>query len=109
MNKAIRKTRDFTVEIIRKTSIEAVKDVPDGSLDFVYIDALHEFDPVMMDLIEWVPKVRKGGIVAGHDYSNVFYQFGVIEAVRAYTYAHNVYHWYVTDMDHHPSYFWVKE
>lgn len=108
MRKAMRKTEGFNVEFIRKGSLEAVKDIPNGSLDFVYIDQLHEFDPVMMDLIQWTPKVRAGGIISGHDYSNAFYQFGVIHAVMAYTYAHNIYHWYVTDIDQHPSFFWVK-
>jgi hypothetical protein len=97
------------VEFIRKGSLDAVKDVPNNSLDFVYIDQMHEFDPVMMDLIQWTPKVRPGGIVAGHDYSNVYFQFGVILAVRAYTYAHNIHNWYVTDIDVHPSFFWVKQ
>lgn len=108
MKWAIRNTRRFNREFIRKSSLEAVKDIPDGSLDFVYIDQTHEFDAVMMDLIHWSPKVRHGGIVSGHDYSNTFYRYGVIPAVRAYTYAHNIYHWYVTNLDEHPSFFWVR-
>ena len=108
MERAKVKTQGFDVEFIRKKSLEAVVDIPNGSLDFVYIDEMHEFDPVMMDLIQWSPKVRKGGIVAGHDYSNIYFQFGVILAVNAYTYAHNIHHWYVTDKDFHPSFFWVK-
>jgi len=98
----------YDVEIIKKTSMDAVRDVPDASLDFVYIDAMHEFDYVIMDLVEWSKKVRAGGIVSGHDYSNVHYQYGVIPAVLAYTGAHNIYQWYVTRDDVDPSYFWVK-
>lgn len=90
------------------TSMEAVKDIPDGSLDFVYIDGLHFFDYVMNDIIAWVPKVRKGGIVAGHDYFD-FYQFGVVEAVRAYTMAHNVRDWYITRAEKYSSWFWVNK
>ncbi len=108
MERARHKTMGFDVELIRKGSLDAVKDVPNNSLDFIYIDQLHEFDPVMMDLIQWNPKVKSGGIISGHDYSNVYYQFGVIPAVNAYTYAHNIYHWYVTDKDVNPSFFWVK-
>lgn len=108
MRRAQQKTMGFDVELIRKGSLEAVKDVSNGSLDFIYIDQLHEFDPVMMDLIQWIPKVKSGGIISGHDYSNVYYQFGVIHAVHAYTYAHNIYHWYITSGDIHPSFFWVK-
>lgn len=94
------------VEIMRISSLEASQKIPDGSLDFVYIDALHNFDGVMMDIILWSPKVRSGGIVSGHDYIP-YYQFGVIQAVNAYTAVHNIHIWYVTS-DRVPSWFWVK-
>lgn len=102
----------FNVDFIRKTSMEAVKDVADGSLDFVYIDALHNFDNVMLDLIHWAPKVRPGGIVSGHDYVRL-HNCGVIDAVHAYTFAHGVYHWYLTfeqNTRHEPyqTWFWVR-
>lgn len=54
--------------MIRKTSMEAVEDFADGSLDFVYIDANHEFRYVAEDLVEWSNKVRSGGVISGHDY-----------------------------------------
>ncbi len=57
--------------ILRMTSVDAAKLVPDGSLDFCYIDALHKYDETMgiyQDLRLWWPKVRSGGILAGHDY-----------------------------------------
>lgn len=54
--------------IIRKTSADALSDFKDGSLDFVYIDGDHTFKHVAFDIEEWTKKVRKGGIVAGHDY-----------------------------------------
>ena len=55
------------VEIIRKTSNEAVKDIP-NSVDFVYIDGNHEYEFVHDDLMYYFPKVRKGGIIGGHDF-----------------------------------------
>jgi hypothetical protein len=55
-------------EIWRMTSIEAAPRVPDGSLDFVYIDARHDYESVKEDLEAWCSKVRPGGILAGHDY-----------------------------------------
>ncbi|MCS7092135.1 MAG: class I SAM-dependent methyltransferase [Patescibacteria group bacterium] len=54
--------------IIRKTSMEAVCDFEDESLDFVYIDANHGFRYIAEDIYEWSKKVKKGGIVSGHDY-----------------------------------------
>lgn len=55
-------------EVWRLRSTEAASKVPDGSLDFVYLDARHDYDAVLEDLVAWVPKVRPGGLVAGHDY-----------------------------------------
>jgi hypothetical protein len=105
--KALQTLAGLNVEIIRKTSLEASKDIADNALDFVYIDGLHEFDPVMMDIILWSPKVRKGGIVSGHDYVPYF-QYGVIQAVQAYTQVHNIENWYITIGEREPSWLWVK-
>jgi hypothetical protein len=54
--------------IWRMTSTEAAARVPDGSFDFVYIDARHDYESVKEDLEAWCAKVRPGGILAGHDY-----------------------------------------
>ena len=54
--------------IWRLTSVEAAEKVEDGSFDFVYIDARHDYDSVLEDLEAWCAKVRPGGIMAGHDY-----------------------------------------
>jgi len=96
----------------RMTSMEAIaklrSEVPAARrvFDFVYIDGHHGFDYVMRDLIEWSRQVRSGGIVAGHD----FYHFqwaGVVEAVTAYTNAHGITNWHLTD-EREPSFWWVK-
>jgi len=92
---------------MRMTSLEASQVIADGSLDFVYIDALHEFDPFMMDIILWVPKVRKDGIVSGHDFAH-FHEMGIVQAVTAYVTAHSIIPWYITTGEVTPSWFWVK-
>lgn len=53
---------------MRMTSMEAVKLFEDNSLDFVFIDASHEYEDVKNDIISWLPKVKKGGVLSGHDY-----------------------------------------
>jgi hypothetical protein len=71
-------------KIWRLTSVEAAKKVADGSLDFVYIDARHDYESVKEDLAAWVDKVRPGGIFAGHDYVDGMLpqgDFGVKSAV----------------------------
>lgn len=55
--------------IVKKTSMEAVKDFEDNSLDFVYIDGHHGFKYVTEDIWEWSKKVRVGGMISGHDYA----------------------------------------
>ena len=54
------------------TTTDAAKQVDDGSLDMVFIDAGHDYDSVREDIANWLPKVRPGGIVAGHDYQQRF-------------------------------------
>jgi hypothetical protein len=103
---AITNLAGFDVKYMRMKGVEAAKEIPDGSLDFVYIDALHEFDPVMIDIITWAPKVRIGGIVSGHDYT-IQYQYGVIDAVNAYVKAHSIPNFYITS-EIFPSWFWVR-
>jgi len=44
------------------------KDFADGSLDLVFIDADHSEESVLRDLQAWLPKLRPGGILSGHDY-----------------------------------------
>ncbi len=51
------------------TSLEAVLTIPDNSLDFVYIDAVHIFGYIYRDIVAWLPKVRPGGMIAGDDFN----------------------------------------
>jgi predicted O-methyltransferase YrrM len=52
----------------RMDSVKAASLYPDNSLEFVFIDANHEYEAVKADLQAWLPKVKKGGHIAGHDY-----------------------------------------
>jgi hypothetical protein len=99
--------------IIRETSLDAVKRFENGSLDFVFLDGNHHFDFVVQDIIAWAPKVRRGGMVSGHDYKpegseKTPIPFGVIEAVTGYTSAHKIKPYFLTMRDKCPSWFWVK-
>jgi len=55
-------------EMIKGYSPSAAEMFDDESLDFVYIDGLHDYESVKADIAGFYPKVKKGGIIAGHDY-----------------------------------------
>lgn len=64
---------------IRNNSIDSAKNFENESLDMVFIDACHEYDYVKKDIETWYPKVKNGGILAGHDYHPTWN--GVVRAV----------------------------
>lgn len=64
----------YNVDIIRTRSLDALDLFPDESLDFVYIDANHDFPNFTNDLHQWTKKVKIGGIVSGHDYAIFSYK-----------------------------------
>lgn len=66
-----REIKSGVVRPLVKESLEAVELFEDGYLDFVYIDALHNEEPCYQDISAWAPKVKSGGIVAGHDYHSI--------------------------------------
>lgn len=109
---AVERLKGFDCTFVRKFSLDAAKDFAPGSLDFVFIDGNHHFDFVVQDIIAWVPIVREGGLVCGHDYrgedKNPRLPFHVVQATNAYTDAHKIRPWFVTNADRCPSWFWVK-
>ncbi len=55
-------------KILRQASPQAAEQFADGPFDFVFIDAQHQYEGAKQDFEAWWPKVRSGGILAGHDY-----------------------------------------
>lgn len=111
--KARRILAGFDVTFCKGKSMEMVELVPDESLDFVFVDGNHDYEFVLEDITAWSKKVKKGGIVSGHDY----YQFnhsGVIEAVDKYV-ADNKIDLHIISGenagnrdDRHPCFWWFK-
>jgi hypothetical protein len=56
------------VSICRDLTTACAKQFPDAHFDYIYVDARHDYVGVAEDLAAWLPKLRAGGIIAGHDY-----------------------------------------
>lgn len=68
------------VELIRKKSLDVAPEFKDETLDFVFIDAAHDYENCFNDISFWHHRVRKGGYVMGHDWEHSGYP-GVQKAV----------------------------
>lgn len=64
----VQKLDPSRVTIFRNTSEEAAELIK-GGIDMIFIDGDHSYDAVTKDLELWVPKVKSGGVIAGHDYT----------------------------------------
>lgn len=107
-------------EIIKDFSMEAIKRFKDNSLDFVYIDGNHELPFVLHDILYWARKVKKGGIISGHDYTKLkrFHSKNhTVYAVNMYVQAYRIRPWFLLGEKHGDkndvrdkslSWMWVK-
>ncbi|MFA5830886.1 MAG: class I SAM-dependent methyltransferase [Candidatus Paceibacterota bacterium] len=106
------KLAPYNCQLIKKWSMDAVKDFDDKSLDFVYLDGNHDFAHVTEDIKAWEKKIKPGGILAGHDFlrSNRWHlMIHVQDVVQAWTSAYQIKPWFVVDGDEQcPSWMYVK-
>ena len=65
----VHNTADLTnLYAVRKTSVEAAKELHDLRFHLIFLDANHEYESVRDDILAWRPLLAKGGILCGHDY-----------------------------------------
>lgn len=116
----LKRLAPYNCTIIRKGSMEVLKDFEDDCLDFVYIDANHDFVNFTNDLHYWKKKVKTGGIVSGHDYANyAYHKFNHVKRVlQAYTKCYGMVPVFIVGglameekvtRDKFRSWFWVKD
>jgi hypothetical protein len=104
--------KDGEITIIRDFSLNAAPLIPDGFFDWIYLDANHNFDNVLFDLVAYEPKIKKNGIILGHDYRNDDISnamgFGVVRAVDSFC---KIRKWKIVTMtdDEWPSYLLKRE
>jgi hypothetical protein len=90
---------DPRVVIMREYSKNAAAKFEDESIDWLYLDANHGYEAAREDLDLWWPKIKKGGMLSGHDYA-VRPSFGVVQAVNEFLIKHNLSLTYRTVEEH---------
>jgi predicted O-methyltransferase YrrM len=65
--------------VIDDDSVKASNLFSDRSADIVFIDADHKYSSVKNDILAWMPKVKKGGIICGHDLNTIYYDEKYVE------------------------------
>lgn len=110
---AKRRLAPYGCVLIKKSSMDALNDFKDRSLDFVYIDGNHALPFIINDIYWWFRKVKNGGILAGHDYElNGWspYQFQVCHVKYAVDLCAEIFGMktQVLNRDKHPSWMWIK-
>jgi predicted O-methyltransferase YrrM len=96
--------------LMKAWSTDAAKEFADESLDFVYIDGNHDFSHVIEDLAAWSPKVKKDGIIAGHDFFESRQErYGVMYAVPAWCAYKRIPRLFIVADDRFPSWFYIKQ
>ncbi len=83
------KPYNYGVLIMKYESVAAAKLVKNASLNAVFIDANHDYEYVAPDIKAWLPKLKTGGIIAGHDICGMGHE-GVIRAVNELIGEHEV-------------------
>ena len=91
------------VEVIQENSADAKKKVKNGKLDFIFIDGDHSYEAASYDMATYWPKVKKGGLFAGHDAGMA----NVDRALEAFRIAHGI----TTPIQYCPNqcWYWIKE
>jgi len=72
------------IKWIKEKSVVAAEYIADESLDFVYIDGNHSYDSVVEDILLYYHKIKKGGMLSGHDYDYESVKKAVNEFTEGY-------------------------
>jgi|TARA_Y100000310_G_C20483160_1_gene715666 hypothetical protein len=97
---------------LRMLSEDATQLFEDNELDFIYLDANHSYNAIKKDIQLWWPKIKKGGVLAGHDYLDGTLwcgEFGVKSAVDEFVRNKELRLYVTTDEDQFKTWYFLKE
>lgn len=111
---ATEKTKNYDCKLIKGWSHEVVKEFEDRSLDFVYLDGNHAYEYCVQDLALWSKKVKRGGVIYGHDFEDYHdkwqrFDINVINAVTGWCKSYQIHPWFIITGDKHPGWLYIKK
>jgi hypothetical protein len=77
----LKNTKDLPIFSLKMDTLEAAKRFNDNTIDLLFVDDGHSYEHVKAVLEAWLPKVKKGGHIIGHDYSDYSVGRGVNEVL----------------------------
>ena len=72
---------DKIINFIEKCEVDAAGDFEDKSIDLIHIDSAHDYGHMKRAVTAWIPKMKKGSVMAFHDYGNPVFYEGVKKSV----------------------------
>lgn len=94
------------LEVIQAPSVNAAERFEAASIDWVFIDGLHDYRSVREDIRAWAAKTRRGGLISGHDYGRQGVTDAVLTLFDDVTVEHSV--WMTTETPHLKPRRWAK-
>lgn len=82
-------SNDSKVTVHKGTSYDILNTFNDNYFDLIYIDGDHSYEGVKLDLSLSLLKIKKGGMICGHDYTNDMFP-GVVAAVNEFCESNNL-------------------
>lgn len=111
---ALENVKGYNCDMIQGWTDKVADTIPDESLDFIFIDGNHSYEWCVWDMYKWIPKIKKGGIVYGHDfddYSNHkrrWSEMNVMNAVTGWMKSYKINPWFVITNNKNRCWMYVK-